>query len=285
VDQKRKSVFINIREAQKLFHRQEYTRAFNLLGEIEKKTQHLHLRSKIASLKVQCLFQVGNIVTAKEYIESLLDMYPLSGQITFLAAQVYRRLGEHVKASRLFLRCVCLYPENTQYALVYAQFLKETNRLTESNGIIFKSLKKNRRKSKSPDSGLYFLYLELGLNYHQLDNLTRALVLFNYCAQKNKNFPFYDLIAEIYLKKNKFKLALKNITLHLKNWGEGDPDSLFIYAKTLVSLNRKKEALKQLAKCAEIWGEVVVTSGDMTHLFPLLQDGSLKEVPNLILEL
>ena len=264
---------------------QEFTRAFNLLGDAEKRTQHLHLKSKIASLKLQCLFQVGNIRTAIEYVESLLTMYPLSGQMTFLAASVYRKLGENIKASRLFLRCVCLYPENTQYALVYAQFLKETNRLTESNGIIFKSLKKNRRKGKSPDSGLYFLYLELGLNYHQLGNFTRALVLFNYCAQKNKNFPFHDLIGEIYLRRTQFKLAYKHITLHIKDWGEGDPDALFIYAKTLVSLNRKKEALKQLEKCSQIWGEVVITSGDLTYLFPLMQDGSLKEIHNVVLEL
>ncbi|MDH4261982.1 MAG: tetratricopeptide repeat protein [Spirochaetia bacterium] len=280
----RKSLFKNIREAQNLFHLEEFTRAFNLLGEIEKNTSHLHLKSKIANLKVQCLFQVGNIQTAKEYIEDLLTKYPLSGQMTFLAASVYRKLGEHVKASRLFLRCVCLYPDNTQYALVYAQFLKETNRLAESNGIIFKSLKENRR-NKLHDSGLYFLYLELGLNYYQLNNFSRALVLLNYSQKNIKNFPFYDLIAEIYLKRNQFKSAYKNITMHIKNWGEGDPDALFTYAKTLVSLNRKKEALKQLEKCAQIWGEVVVTPGDMTYLFPLMQDGSLKEVHNLILEL
>ena len=281
----RKSLFKDIRDAQELFHLQEFTRAFNLLGEAEKKTQHLHLKSKIASLKVQCLFQVGNVFSAVEYVESLVSQYPLSGQMTFLAASVYRKLGEHVKASRLYLRCVCLYPENTQYALVYAQFLKETNRLSESTGIIFKSLKKNKRRGNRPDSGLYFLYLELALNYFQLDYLNRALILFNYCSQKNKNFPFYDLVADIYLRKNNFRAAYKNISLHLKNWGEGDPDALFIYAKTLVSLNRKKEALKQLDKCGKIWGELVVTSGDMTHLFPLMQDGSLKQIPNLVLEL
>jgi tetratricopeptide (TPR) repeat protein len=282
---KRKSIFKGIREAQELFHNQEFTRAFNLLGDIEKSTQNIHLKSKIANLRAQCLFQVGNIRAIIEYVEGLLTTYPLSGQMTFLAAIVYRKLGEHVKASRLYLRCVCLYPENTQYALAYAQFLKESNRLLESNRIIFKSLKKNRRKGKSPDSGLYFLYLELALNYHQLNHFSRALILFNYCAKKIKNFPFYDLIAEIYLKKNQYKKAFKNIILHIDNWGEGDPDALFIYAKTLVSLNRKKEALKQLQKCSQIWGEVVIKPEDMTHLFPLLQDGSLKEIHNLFIEL
>jgi len=281
----RKTLFQSIREARKLFDAQDFTRAFNILSEVEKDATHLHLKSRIAGFKVQCLFQVGNVKSAVEYVESLLTAHPLSGQINFLAASVYRKLADPRKASRLYLRCVCLYPENTQYALVYAQFLKETNRLSEANGIIFKSLKKNPRRAKSPDSGVYFLYLELGLNYYQLGNFTRALVLMKYCSSKNRHFPFYDLMAEIYLKKCQLKNAYKCITRHIKDWGAGDPEALFTYAKTLVCLNRKTEAMRQLRRCTKIWGELVITSGDMTHLFPLMQDGSLKKIPNLVLEL
>jgi len=281
----RKSLFKHIREAQELFHEQKYTKAFNLLTQAEKNTENLHLKSKIVNMKIQCLFQVGNVQAAIEYIENLLTSFPLSGQITFQAAMVYQKLGEQVKASRLYLRCVCLFPENPQYALAYAQFLKESNRLSESNGIIFKALKKNRNKSRNSDTGFYFLYQELGLNFYQLNQLSRALVLLNYCAKKNKNFPFYDLIADIYLRKNKYRAAYKNISRHIKNWGEGDPDALFIHAKTLVCLGHKADAIKQLEKCGQIWGEIVINAGDISHLFPLIQDGSLKEIQNIILEL
>lgn len=281
----RKSIFAKIREAQKLFQAQEYTRAFNILSNVERMTTHLHLKSKIAHFKVQCLFQVGNIKSAIEYVESLLDFYPLSGQMNFLAATVYRRLDDRVKAGRLYLRCACLYPENTQYSLVYAQFLKESNRMEEAIGIIRKCLKTNKRHNKSPDSGIYFLYLELALVYHIMSHFERALILLNYCAQKNKDFPYYDLIADIYLKKNDFKTAKKYINLHMKLWGESDPEALFILSKVQVGLNKKDEAIQTLKKCCKIWGELVVTPVDMTYLFPLMQDGSLKKIPNLVLDL
>ena len=279
-----RSLFNKIREAQKLYHLQDYTRAFNMLSDVEKKTDNLHLKTKIANLKIQCLFQVGNVKSAVEYIEELTSIYPLSGQINFLAASVYRKLGDLIKAGRLYLRSVCLYPENTQYALVYSQFLKESNRTSEAIGIIRNSLKKQKEIGGS-DSGTYFLYLELALSYYLMGYFSRSLVFFTKCASSSKNFPYYDLISEIYLKKNEPQKAKNFIEKHLNYWGEGDPDALFIYAKVLVSLNDKANAIKYLRKCEKLWGELVVTSGDMTHLFPLLQDGSLKKIKNLVLEL
>ncbi|MDH4199872.1 MAG: hypothetical protein OEV66_05765 [Spirochaetia bacterium] len=281
----RRSLFAKIREAQGLFAKQEFTRAFNILTEIEKNSNHPHLLAKIANYKVQCLFQVGNVDSAVEYVERLLSCYPLSGQVNFLAASIYRKLGNQARAGRLYLRCVCLYPSNTQYALVYAQFLKEALRLTESVGIIRKSLKFNRRRDKNPDSGIYFLYLELGLNFHVMGCMKRALILLTYCAQKNTDFPFYDLIAEIHLQNRDFIRAHDNIQKHLDAWGQSDPDALYILAKIQSGLNLKNEALETLEKCCKIWGELVVTPGDMTYLFPLMQDGSLKNISNLVLEL
>ena len=281
----RKKLFSDIRKALKLFDEEKFTQSFNLLNSVERKTTHMHLISKIANIKIRCLIQVGNVLAAKEYLETLLTKYPVSGKITFMAANTYHKLEELEKANRLYLRCVCLYPDNTQYALIFAQFLREMNRPNETLGILKKCLRKNRLKTPRDHAGLHFLYLELGLTYYYANQYWRALILLGHTAAISQQFPYNDIIAEILLKRKDYEKANQYISLHLQDWTENDPEALYLQAKIFVALNRRKEAFQSLEKCEKLWGELVITAGDMTHLFPLMQDGSLKKLSNLVIEM
>ena len=279
----RKEIFTDIRKALSLFEQEKYTQAFNLLTIVEKRTDHIHLISKIANIKVSCLMQVGNVMSALEYVENLLSTYPLSGQIAFIGAAMFHKLDDMERANRLYLRAVCLFPANTRFSLIYSQFLREKNRSKEAIGILKRCLRVN--KANKTDAGLYFVYLEMSLIYYYSGYLWRSLILFEHCSKLSKEFLYHDLMADIYLKKQEYDKALEHILLHLEEWGDSDPEALYVHAKALVGLNKKKEAFQVLQRCGSIWGELVVTPGDMAHLFPLMQDGSLKKIPNLIIEL
>ena len=281
----RKKLFTDIRKALKLFDEEKFTQSFNLLNSVERRTQHMHLIAKIANIKIRCLIQVGNVLAAKEYLETLLTIYPTSGKIAFMAANTYHKLEELNKANRLYLRCVCLYPANTQYALIFAQFLREINRPNETLGILKKCLRKNRMESARDHAGLHFLYMELGLTYYYANHYWRALILLTHTAELSQQFPYNDIIAEMLLKRKEYEKADHYLSLHLEDWTENDPEALYLQAKIYVALNRRKEAFQSLEKCEKLWGELVITAGDMAHLFPLMQDGSLKKLSNLVIEM
>lgn len=280
----KKQLFQQIRTAQELYNTEEFTKSFNLLTSIEKKTDHIHLRSKVASMKLQCLIQVGNIVAAKEYVESLLSEFPIQPQINFIGATFYHKMEDFNRAHRLYLRSICLAPEIVRYTLQYAQFLREHNRQVEAGKILIRCLRANRKKLHSSSAQLYFLYLELALIYYYRGTFSRSLVLFRHTAQLHKDFPYHDLIAEIFINKLMYQEASVHLELHFEQWGKSDADALFLWAKCLSGLNRKSEALKVLTKCRKIWGELIVTPGDMNHLSPLMQDGTLKKISNVIFE-
>ncbi len=280
----RKELFTKIRKAQSLFHQEEFTKSFNLLTSIEKYIDHTHIRSKVANIKIQCLIQVGNIGPAIDYIESLITEFPLVPQMHFLAATFYHKLEDFNKAQRLYLRSVCLSPPTVRFSLQYAQFLRERNRPVEAGCILIRCLRENRKKFPPTSMHIYFLYLELALIYYYRGTFWRALNLFRHASQLQKDFPYHDLIAEIYLKKHMYNEALVHLELHFEQWGKNDAEALFLWAKCLAGLNRKTESLKVLTKCRKIWGELVVTAGDMNHLSSLMQDGTLKKIPNLIFE-
>lgn len=280
--QSRKKIFQQIRVAQELFSEDEFTKAFNLLTTIERKVDHIHLRAKIANIKLQCLLQVGNVGAAKEYMEKVLTEYPLSGQVNFLAANLYHKLEANDRANRLFLRCVCLFPDNVHYSIVYSQFLRERSKNADAAGILKKCLRRNRKNYDRNCTHLYFLYLELAMLNYYGGNYWKALGLFNHCAGLQKEFPYHDLVAELFLKRRDYDSALEHLKIHFEQWGDSDPDAVYTYAKSLAGLNRREEALQALGKCRKLWGEVVITAGDITHLSSLMQDGSLKKIPDLV---
>ncbi|MES0489229.1 MAG: hypothetical protein ABUK01_04505 [Leptospirales bacterium] len=281
----RKEIFVDVRKALSLFEQEKYTQAFNLLTIVEKKTDHIHLISKIANIKVSCLMQVGNVKSAVEYVDGLLSRHPVSGQIAFIGATMFHKLDDMERANRLYLRAVCLFPTNTRYSLIYSQFLREKNRSKEAISILKRCLRVNKIAAKERNAELYFVYLEISLIYYYSGYLWRSLILFEHCSKLSNEFLYHDLIADIYLKKQNYEEALAHIKLHLDEWGDSDPEALYLHAKALVGVNKKKEAFQVLQKCGSIWGELVVTPGDMAHLFPLMQDGSLKKIPNLVIEL
>jgi len=281
----RRKIFIKLREAQELFHDEDYTRAFNLLTSLEKNSSNEHLKSKISQMKIQCLMQVGNVNSAKNYIEDILDESPLSGKINFIAANFYKDIGYNEKANRLYLRSVCLYPENIQYALTYSRLLRDNHRGKEALGILMKTLRKVRKFKRTDDMALYFLYTELANAYYYSGYYKRALVIFHHTEKLQKDFPYHDLIAECYLFNKEYEKALSNINKHFLQWGNTDPEATFIKAKALAGLGKNNEAIIEISKCIKLWGEIVITAKDMTHLFPLMQDGSLKKIPNIIFNL
>lgn len=280
----RKTVFNKIREAQLLFDNEDYTRAFNLLNNIERESRHLHLLSKIATFKMQCLIAVGNIEAAIHYIETLISQYPDSASINFIAAGYYHKMGDDDKAHRLYLRSVCLRPEHIPYSLGFANFLKDHYRFKKALKTLRRCLFHNSPHKNRGSSSLYFLYLNIGILYHQLGNFRRALVFLEYASQLDEYFPYKDSIADCYLRLNRPERALKITEEYFEEWGESDPSVLFVYAKSLVGCGRHAEALAALEKCSNIWGELVITARDIAHLSPLLQSGELRRLPNTFIE-
>ncbi|MDH5719871.1 MAG: hypothetical protein OEZ13_04525 [Spirochaetia bacterium] len=281
----RRKVFKRLREAQELFHDEDYTRSFNLLSSLEKTVENEHLKTNIAQMKIQCLVQVGNIEAAKHYMEQLLNENPLSAKINFIAGNFYKNIGLTDKASRLYLRSVCLFPANVQYALTFSQLLRDNHRGKEAIGILKKTLRVARKTRKKNDPALYFLYMELANLYFYSSYYGRSLLLFLHAAKQDKDFPYHDLIAECCLFYKEYDRAIEYINKHFSQWGETDPEALFILSKALTGVNKKNEALDVLDKCMKLWGEIVITAKDMTHLYPLMQDGSLKKIPNIIFDL
>jgi len=282
--EKRKELFFQVRKAQKLIQKEEFTRAFNLLNRLEKLSENLNFKTKIAQMKVYCLVQVGNIQSAQEYMEHCLNEYPMSGQFNVLGAGMYRKMGDFHKANRLYMRAIVLFRENAQYALQYAVFLKENNRPKEALKIIRRCIQE-RRVRFEPDESTYLLYLEMGVVLYQLGLYWRSLAVFRYCKKRDPHFPFNDMVADICLRNGNYEKAHECMNEHFMLWGSEDPDDLFLYAKILSGLEDYDQALEKLQQCRDIWGELVITSGDLKHFAPLMQDGTLRKLKNMVLDI
>jgi len=291
VPKTRKVIFKKLREAYTLFEKGEYTRSFNLLSAVERNCDHLYLIIKIANLKIQCQLHLGNIQNAIEYIETQLNKYPLNGSFNLIAGTLYRKLENYNIANRHYLRIVCLYPDNAHYALAYSSYLRERKKIREAIGILAKCLRINKRKklnnqgSSSIDTYLEYLYLELGMVFYENGHFNKALILLDFCSRFMNDFPYYEVIAEIYLKKRNYNDAYLMMSKHIELFGADDPDTLYLYAKILSGVKKYSESIKALEKCRKIWGELVITVSDMNHLSPLIQNGALDKMPNVIFEI
>ena len=91
-------------------------------------------------------------------------------------------------------------------------------------------------------------------------------------------------MAECYLDTEDYKQSLACVELQLYHWGENDPEALFIYAKALTGVGRNHDAIEALERCRDLWGELILTTGDLVHLHPLVQDGSLRTIKNAIIQ-
>lgn len=281
----RQSTFKKLREAQEHFHNDEPTRAFNLLTQIENTAINKHLREKISDMKVRCLLEVGNIEAAADYIERILIADSFSGKNSLLAANFYAKMGKLDKANRLYMRCICLHPENIQYALEYARFLRETAQSIQATSVLKRCLRYNRRKYDKTEVSLYFLYTEIGVSYFHRGQTLRSLIILSQAEKLNTYFVYYDIMAECYLNLRDYYSAEKSIRRHIEQWGDNDAEAYFMLGKALSGQGKKKQALESLNQSRKLWGELTVTGKDIAHLFPLMQDGSLKTMPGVVIEI
>ena len=283
--EQRQKVLPLVRDAHKLFNDEKFTQAFNILVQAEQKCNNLLLIGRIRKLQVYCLLKVGNIEAAHRLLQKSVEQFHGVSHIIFMAASFYAQLGYVSVAKKLFVRVLKLAPQNIHYALAFAQFLREYQQSEKAFKVLTRALRENRKKKNANDMALYFLYLDLAHMSYNAGRLFRARVLFEHTASLRGHFPYYDLIGECYLQKGDYTKAKEFLSLHIKNWGENDPEAFFSYAKTLVCLGETDEAVDWLIKCRDIWGELVVTGPDMRYLYPLLQDGSLEAIPDTTIQI
>lgn len=275
----RRKVFQEIRKALELIQKENYTKAFNLLSQVEKNLSHPYLDSKIVPLKMHCLVKVGNLTAAKDYIENKISENPINPFYYHEAARYYHKVGQYDRANRYYMRTICLAPDRIDYSLSYSHFLRERNSPEKALEVLFRCLRENRKlKNRLP---LILLYQEIALIYYQKKFYLRALILFNYCHLSWQDFAYRDLLADCYLQKGRYRESLALLEEHFAQWGENDPEAIYTKAKALAALGERERALDCLLKCQKIWGELVVTGGDLAFLQGLVQDGSIKRIPNV----
>ncbi|RME88608.1 MAG: hypothetical protein D6767_09890 [Candidatus Hydrogenedentota bacterium] len=281
----KKQVIHQIRDAVNLFSQGEYTCAHNLLKKLEPYASCSLLKAKIAHIRIQCLMRVGNVDQAKELVEDYLAFDPLDGRINVIAARFFREIGDLYRARRLYLRAICLNPDREEFALDYAQFLRDLNKPQEAKKVLVRILLLLRRKLEKDHHRLTLIYLQLAQLYFDMGSYTRAGAILSHLSDSCESFHFYDMLAECYLHKRMYPQAEVAITEYLRDFGYEDPQALYIYAKALAGQGRTEEALEQLRLCQASWGELVVTSSDMVHLYPLIQDGSIHSIPKTTIQI
>ena len=226
-------------KAEMLLNSGEFERAVDIYEELAEKTGDAYLYTKAAKVYIH----QQEYKKAVEILKNGIDNGSIGNpaELYYQLAKVYYENLQEFQSARKYIEKAVSIEESNKYLELQADIYKNMNDFSSAIGVYDKLIKKNEDAS-------YFL--QRGKLYMYLDLTKRAEEDFIKAVDMEKNLEAALLLADIYLRENQNKKAMK----YLKIAQEKHPGLILPelkLAELYMESNRYEEALKYYSQIVD----------------------------------
>ncbi|TYB34106.1 MAG: tetratricopeptide repeat protein [Flexistipes sinusarabici] len=226
-------------KAEMLLNSGEFKEAADIYMSLAEKTGDVYLYTKAAEVYKQQQEYKKAVEVLKDGIDS--GNIGNSAELYYQLAKIYYENLQQFQSARKYIEKAVSIEESDQYLELQADIYKNTNDFSSAIGVYDKLIKKNEDASYFLQRGKLYMYLDLA---------KKAEEDFVKAVEMEKNLEAALLLADIYLRENQNKKAIK----YLKIAQEKHPGLILPelkLAELYMESNRYEEALKYYSQIVD----------------------------------
>lgn len=191
-----------------------------------------------------CAIHSGKAEKALAICKDYIEQFPTSGEGFLIFGDAYQQLGDYQKAGENYEKAITLSPELEDPWIKLVNFHTANENLDKAFSILQTAVKAVPNSAK--------LNFSLGTQLFKNGSASEAIPLFQKAAAIDPtNLEFVRTLAESYQKTGQWQEA-EDIYADLAKKFPSDQTILLDYAKTLIKINRKSDALLPLQQLVDL---------------------------------